>query len=472
MRRSRLISGFAVGVTLVAIALVRPDRPFLIGVGAVAHDLCSAAFVSGLDPKQVFADSLAPRAGLRLIAPAITYDVDRGAHAVTARLAGVLRQRAIYYQGLGCVLIHGAEPQGLPSPAELAALRPDAPPLLPEIAGPAVVAPMDQKLKSALDHAFEEPEQPPFRRTKAIVIVHDGRVIAERYAPGWTVETPILGFSMTKSVINAFVGILVRQGRLQTDARAPVPAWQTPGDPRRLITIENLMRMTSGLDLDEEGAGFANRSDRMVYLARDMTEFAGKAKLIATPGTRWAYSSASTHILAQIIRDTVGGRAIDALGFAQRELFGPLGMRSAVMEVDATGTMVGSHYMLASARDWARFGLMYLDDGTAGGRRILPEGWIEFSARPTLGTEYGAGFWTNRRNAAQARAPVNGSMPRDVFFAAGNLGQRIFILPSQRLVIVRLGDATGPGNDARGLIRLVREVIGALGDEAAAKRRL
>jgi CubicO group peptidase (beta-lactamase class C family) len=462
MRRLAIFSGVVFTGIVVAGVFLRPDRPLRIGTGTVAHDLCSGVFVSGLGPDRVFADSLAPRAGLSLIAGAMSWRVDRTERSVTASLLGLIEARAVAYDGLGCILWQGEPPNGLPSAPEMAALRSPMPPR-PKLAGSAMVEPTSPKLEAALDRAFLERDQPPFRRTAAVLILHDGRIIAERYAPGYGVDTPILGFSLTKSVMNALTGILVLQGRLQPGERAPVPAWSDPDDLRHLITVEQLIRMTSGLDLDEENAGFANPSDQMLYLARDMTGFAEKAKLVAPPGTRWAYSSGSTHILAQIIRDRTGGQPLDALDFAQRELFDPLGMRNPVVELDSTGTMVGSHYMLATARDWARFGQLYLNDGVVDGRRILPEGWVEFSARATLGTNYGAGFWTNRTTTPEANARVAAGMPRDAFFASGNLGQRIVILPSQHLVIVRMGDATGPRNDIAGLLELVRSAIGAVG---------
>src|SRR6202035_3545065 len=168
--------------------------------------------------------------------------------------------------------------------------------------------------------------------------------------------------------------------------------------------------------------------------------------LIAPPGTRWAYSSPSTQLLARIIRDTVGGPE-QTLRFAWRELFNPLGMRSVTLEFDGTGTLQGSSYMFASARDWARFGVLYLQDGVAGGRKILHEDWVDFSAAATLDTDYGAGFWTNRSEHEHAKGRVRLGIPRDAFFASGNLGQRVVILPSQNLVIVRLADSVDPTGD-------------------------
>jgi CubicO group peptidase (beta-lactamase class C family) len=217
--------------------------------------------------------------------------------------------------------------------------------------------------------------------------------------------------------------------------------------------------MTSGLALDETNTGF-DPATQMVYLHNDMAGFAAKAAIIAPPGKRWAYSSPSTQLLARIIRDIVGGPE-QTLAFAWRELFNPLGMRNVTLEFDATGTLQGSAYMLASARDWARFGLLYLNDGMIGGHRILPDEWVDFSASPTLGTDYGAGFWTNRSEHEHAKGRVRSGIPRDALFALGDLGQRIVVLPSQHLVIVRLGDSVDPTGDLRGFERLVKEVIAA-----------
>jgi CubicO group peptidase (beta-lactamase class C family) len=228
---------------------------------------------------------------------------------------------------------------------------------------------------------------------------------------------------------------------------------------RSEIEVEHLLRMTTGLALDETNSGF-DPSSQMVYLQDDMAGFAATAALIAAPGTRWAYSSPSTQLLARIIRDITGGPE-QALAFAWRELFNPLGMRSVTLEFDGAGTLQGSSYMLASARDWARFGLLYLNDGVIGGRRILHEDWVDFSAAATLDTDYGAGFWTNPSEHQHAKGRVRLGIPRDAFFASGDLGQRIVIMPSQRLVIVRLGDSVDPTGDIRGLGRLVKEVIDA-----------
>jgi CubicO group peptidase (beta-lactamase class C family) len=451
----------AVALVLAALAGLsvhfRPDRAIRLATGGVAHIVCSKTFVSGLDPQTVFAETL-DRPGFRRLRHVLNFQLDRKAWTVDASALGLFKARAQFHDGLGCVEQHGSkEPYLLKNDIE--ALKvPKTPPLLPEIAGPAVVEPSDPALKAALDHAFEEPAEPPFRRTRAVVVVHDGKVIAERYAPGIGVDTQLSGFSMTKSVVNALIGVLTQHGLTSPSLPAPIPEWRGADDPRREIEVEHLMRMISGLDLDETNSGF-DRSSRM-YLEDDLSAYAVNAKMIAPIRTRFHYSSATTQILARIVRDLTGGPE-QTLAFAWRELFNPLGMRNVTLEFDGAGTLQGGNYMLASARDWAKFGLLYLNDGVVGGKRVLHEDWVDFCAAATLDSDYAAGFYTNRSDHPNARGRVQLGMPRDSFFASGLLGQRIVIMPSQRLVVVRLGDSVDPTGDIRGVARLVKEVIAA-----------
>jgi CubicO group peptidase (beta-lactamase class C family) len=446
------------GAPVAAGAYFRVDRAIRVATGAVAHNVCTKTFVSGLDPHTVFSEIVA-REGIRRLQHVLRFHVDRDTKTVDASVAGLLASQAVFHDGLGCVLRHGSkEPYILKSDIE--ALKvPKTPPLLAEIAGPEIVEPTDPALKAAIDHAFEEPAAPPYRKTKAVVVVHDGKVIAERYASGIGVDTALMGFSMTKSVVSALIGIMTQQG-LTSPSLPAVPEWRGASDPRREIEVEHLLRMTTGLALDETNSGF-DPSSQMVYLHDDMAGFAVKAAPIALPGTRWHYSSATTQILARIIRDAMGGPE-RTLAFAWRELFNPLGMRNVTLEFDGLGTLQGSTYMSASARDWAKFGLLYLNDGMVGGKRILHEDWVDFSAAATLDSDYGAGFWTNRSEHEGARGRARAGIPRDAFFASGDLGQRIVIMPTQHLVVVRLGDSVDPTCDISGLTRLVREVIAAV----------
>jgi CubicO group peptidase (beta-lactamase class C family) len=426
-------------VVLAAWAVFRPDRALRVLAGFVSHTLCSNTFVSGLDPDQVYAEVVKPLPGVWLFDWAVRYDVDKIRREVDVTWAGGFASRSAYREGLGCLVLVGEPPERTTLPAgAIAEDHPDH------------VAPADDALSAALDRAFAEPEATPTRRTKAIVVVRDGRIVAERYAPGYGVDTPLLGFSMAKSVVNALVGILVRQGRLAVAQPAPVPAWRTPDDPRRGITVDHLLRMTSGLALAETHSGFDPLS-QMLYVERDMAGYAERALLEAPPGTRFAYTGGNSLILSRIVRDAAGGRAETVSQFVRRELFEPLGMRGATFELDATGTPIGSTYVLATARDWARFGLLYLNDGMAEGRRILPEGWVAYSSARTLATNYAAGFWL----------PPGPSWPSDAYFAAGMLGQNVVVVPSRRLVIVRAGVTDQGGHDRTGVERLLADVIAA-----------
>ena len=431
-----------------------------VGTAMVSKTLCSGTFVSGVDPDVLYAEAVKPIPGQTLLAKHLRYSVDREKREVTATWRGMFESRAVYYDGFGCMLVHGDTP-----PSALVGGARAGTGGAPSTAGglvPLDVQPPSPKLEAALDHAFAEPEQPPYRRVKAVVILHEGKLVAERYAPGYGAETPILGYSLAKSVTNALIGILVRQNKLSVEQRAPVAEWSDPSDPRHAITIEQLMRMTSGLALEESDSGLDPVS-RMLFLEPDMAGFAERARLKATPGTTWEYTSGNTLILSCIIRDAVGGHAPNVVDFASKELFEPLGITTATIEFDKTGTPVGSIYVFASARDWARFGELYRDDSVANGRHILPEGWVKYSAAPTLDTDYGAGFWTNRgEHGEDAKARIRLGMPEDAFYGSGNLGQRMVVIPSEGLVVVRLGLTHSPGFDMKGLLRLISETSAAL----------
>jgi CubicO group peptidase (beta-lactamase class C family) len=259
--------------------------------------------------------------------------------------------------------------------------------LLPDIAGPSIVAPQTPQLAAALDRAFAEPDKSTPRHTRAVVVMKDGRVVAERYADGIGIDTPLLGFSATKSVISALAGILVRKGALKLHEPVPIAAWQGADDPRRAITLDHLIRHTAGLalgsSLQASLASALEPVNRMKFMEPDMAAYAESMPLQSAPGTAWNYHDGNTVILAHLVRQASGGSASKMMRFARQELFDPLGMRNVTLEFDASGNPEGSSQMLASARDWARFGQLYLNDGTAGGKRILPDGWVKYSATPT-----------------------------------------------------------------------------------------
>jgi CubicO group peptidase (beta-lactamase class C family) len=441
-------------VAIAAVLLVwhyQPDIAIKVGTASISLTLCDEVFVSGLDADRVFAEEIQPQRGLRILLRRVHYVVDAQRQRVVTTWAGRFTSVATYRKGYGCTV---GDPEALGA-------APDLSPLAVSDDPPTPITPDNIKLSEALDRAFAEPAQPPYRRVRAIVVMRDGKIIAERYARGIGPETPLLSYSVSKSVINALVGILVREGKLNLYAPAPVRAWSSPSDPRHAITLDELLRMTSGLDLEESDSGFDPVS-RMLFVEPDMAAYAEKAKLIAPPGQTWEYTSGNTLIASAIVREAVGGNAADVLRFAHSELFDPVGMQHVTMEFDGAGTPIGSTRIFASARDWARFGNLYLDDGVVDGKRILPEGWVSYSTKPTLDCPYGSGFWVNAGQHADARGRVRAGMPADAYFASGNFGQRIVIIPSERLVIVRFGVTIDPPNfDIRGLIRLVADVIAA-----------
>jgi CubicO group peptidase (beta-lactamase class C family) len=466
MTRRRLLIILATTTALSALAFsaARTRDVPKVATGFMASVLCSETFVSGQNPDRIFSDTIEAMPGAGLISWALDYQIDRTRKDVAVTLFGFGRSHAVYREGLGCYLDHG----GVLAEASVpVADRKPAQPSLPEIAGPSIVAPGNPELAAALNRAFAEPDQPPFRHTRAVVVLKDGRIVAERYAEGSGVDTPLLGFSMTKSVMSALTGILVRKGVLKLDQPAPVAAWQGPGDPRRAITIDHLLRQTAGLALGTSlqaslGSAF-EPVNRVKYMEPDMAAYAESIGLETPPGTAWNYNDGNTIILAHLIRDAAGGRVADVLRLARQELFDPLGMRNVTLEFDSAGNPEGSSQMLASARDWARFGMLYLNDGVVGGQRILPEGWVGYSAKPTPSgwVGYGAGFWTNQGDSFGANYRVERGMPRDAFFAKGTIGQYVVVVPSARLVIVRLGRSPNWPPESDGVFRLVSDVIAA-----------
>ena len=457
----------AAAVLLASCASGGIDQPLRAASGLTSQLVCSGHFVAGRPAPQVFAQTALGLPGMAPLAWALSYEVDEKKQTVTARTIGLYESHAIYREGLGCLLVPvGAEMPQVEMPA--AAPQPSAPQelpaRLPEIASPAVVTPPEGALREALARAFADSPQPPQHRTQAVVVVHRGRVLAERYAPGFGVDAPFVSWSVAKSVTNALVGTLVRQGRLAVDAPADLPAWREPGDLRHAITLDMLMRQTSGLDLGA-GNGAFDPSTRMKYVEPDLAGYAQKRALAASPGSHWAYADGHYMLVSRLVRDAVGGGAEVLRHYAQRELFAPLGMRHATIEFDATGTPLGSHSMYATARDWARFGLLYLNDGVVGGRRILPEGWVRYSTSRTLGSGYGAGFFTNLADGDVPGWGVPWGMahaPRDTFFARGFTGQYVVIVPSCELVVVRLGPSQVAGDDIAQVDQLVGDVIAAL----------
>ena len=310
---------------------------------------------------------------------------------------------------------------------------------------------------------------PALRETRALIVMQNGRIVAERYAAGYGPATRLIGWSMSKSVTSTLIGQLVGEGRLALDAAVPVPAWhRDPGDPRARITLRQLLDMASGLRHDEPGDPAVQDSDtnRGLFADRsaDAAAFAESQPLVAPPGTKFTYSSLTTVILADIAVRTIAPQAHTAVerraamrAYLKSHLVDPV-MPSLICEFDAAGTMIGGSFCHATARDWARFGQLYLDGGVAGGRRVVPAAWVARVRTPSpTDPGYSTHFWLNRARPAAKSVPLFPARgPADVFAAIGHLGQYVLVVPSKRLVVVRLGKTQDPVLDP------VRDALGVL----------
>ena len=343
----------------------------------------------------------------------------------------------------------------------LAACSQDGPPPeppLPEGALDAVVedpgVPRD-RLARAVDEAFSADG---IGDTRAVIVMHEGEIVAERYADGFNAETPFVSWSMAKTVTGVLIGMLVADGRLELDAPAPVASWQRAGDPRGEITLRHLLQMRSGLRHSEFADPIYTSGEvRMMYLdgKHDMAGWAEAQSLDHAPGENFTYSTATSVILSDIATDIIApdasARERQALmaEFLKARLADPLGMPSMVGEYDASGTLVGGSAIWANARDWARFGEFLRHGGSVKGAQIVPRGWIEFmlTSSPTS-TDYRGHLWLNRFSESDRSALFAERGPDDAFAAIGHLGQYIIVAPSRRLTLVRLGKTDGPDRDA------------------------
>lgn len=452
MRRRRRTIGLAVLVVLVLLVtiggwLFRPTAA--TATGYAARVLCGGHFVSGRAVEDVAVDI--PDNPL---VPLLRYEVDEAAGTLEASLLGLYGTTAHHTPGLGCTL--GDDRPAFVAPDPMAGPSGDAPWPEGSELGPVPDTVDVVALEAAMDGAFAEDLAEGDKVTRAVAVVHRGRLVGERYAEGLGPDDPLIGWSATKSVGNAIVGRLVHEGALSLGDDELLPEWQ--GDDRAAITVDDLLRMRSGLDF-EEVYDVGTDATVMLFTPRDASEFAAAKPLADPPGTRWYYSSGTSNVLCDIAHDASG------LGPEMpRELvFEPLGMSSALIEPDASGDVICSSFMYATARDWARFGQWFLQDGVWEGERLLPEGWVEYSTTPVeLDTEnpYGAHWWLNQGPDGELRMP---SVPADAYWASGFQGQQVVVVPSLDLVVIRLGATKDLDGVAWGLEAFLAAVIRAVG---------
>ena len=414
--------------------------------------MCSGVFISKREEKLVYKEDILANNMpilLKLAYQIISIDVNYEEQSVTAKLLGLFKRKVIFYPGFGCnfstdsILINNF--------TKTLAIIEDRPvnTLIGQnsslfykklIQNNTSSKKIDfVKLNNAIKSEFSENDE---NQTRAIVVIKNGYIVAEKYATNFSSNTPLIGWSMTKSVINALVGILVERGELSLQQNNLVPEWNGEGDFRKNITLEQLLQMSSGLSFVENYRNPLKDCLQMLFNSNDVANYAIGKPLNHLPGKKWYYSSGTTNIISKIIRNTVEKAGIDYYTFPYKFLFRPIGMYSAVMELDASGTFIGSSFMYATARDWARFGLLYLQDGIWEGKQILPKKWVQFSRTPSSisNGKYGAHFWLhNFTSELRRKRNATDVFPGGIFSAVGYEGQYVSIIPSKDLVLVRLG---------------------------------
>jgi CubicO group peptidase (beta-lactamase class C family) len=438
--------------------------------GLGAYQLCSGLWVVGRDhrrsPEEVLDGDVRPFPHMHW-EEGYAYEVHEEDRSVTVTAPGVASRTAAYNGDQGCAILPAGNdrvsfepvpvPSDLPDPEDQAWPTGDR-------GAVGTFSDVDRDaLEAVLDWAFDDDGLDPPQNTRGLVILYRGKILAERYAPGWSPYTPQISWSMGKSLASALTGVMVRRGFYGPDDRAPVEEWRGTADPRSKIRIRDLLRMSSGLDFDNLGLGgppayrAANEHMRIYFDALPSHLHAVNQPLRFEPGAVWRYRNSDPLSLMLIMRRALEAAGEDHLTFPQRELFDRIGMRSMVLETDAWGNFLITGRDFGGTRDWARFGLLHLWDGVWEGERILPEGWTEFVATPAPGDPsrgYGGLFWLNRGGAMDR-------IPRDAYWAAGHMGQTTMIIPSREMVVARQGPSAG--RSSAHFNELVGRVLEAVG---------
>jgi CubicO group peptidase (beta-lactamase class C family) len=444
-----------------------PGDPLEHNTSGYAKTMCSAVFITGLDPA-VAAESVGYFAGpyeeRRKVGKPV---VDRTRKEVRITMPNGVTLVARHFGSQGCITLPPGKDDVFFKPVVVRSKLPD-PAITPWPMGdllskePLPAGIDAAKVKQAIDAAFDPPES----MTSAFVVTYKGRLIGERYMNGITATTPLESWSMGKSVTATMMGVLIRQGAYQLDQPAPVPEWQTPGDRRQKIRISDLLHMSSGLRIkapdDPDFDPKAGYPDHLyLYTGRvNSFHYAASRPPQWPPNTVGRYRNTDPVLTNYLVRLAVEKRGEEYLSFPQRALFDKIGIRSMVIETDPYGNFLAQGYDLMSGRDWARLGNLYLQDGSWMGERILPEGFVKFvsTVAPAWAADkrpiYGGFFWINGDGAL----PV----PREAFHMSGAGGQTVLIVPSHDLVVVRIGHYQGqrPGSEAfRKALAILMEAV-------------
>ena len=340
---------------------------------------------------------------------------------------GLLTRKAIYREGLGAVLTLDKSDE---TASYLVPKRRKADNNTPFPYGN---APQKDSIFTNIDYRkLNETVNSIFGKNKsrAAVVIYKDQIISEQYSDGFSKDSRILGWSMTKSIMSTVFGVLEHQNKIDIQDKAPITSWQN--DARKNITIHNLLQMNSGLEWDENYDEISDAT-KMLFLERDMTKMQKDKPLTYKTNASWNYSSGTSNLLSGILRNQFKTHQ-EYLDFWYTDFIDKIGMNSMVVETDLTGNYVASSYAWATARDWAKFGLLYLHNGDWNGEALFTKKWVDYitTPTPTSNGTYGAQFWLNAEKQFK-------DVPKSMYFADGYQGQRVYVLPDQELVIVRFG---------------------------------
>ncbi len=388
--------------------------------GYNAKILCSCQFVSGISQEKAEAEDL----GFTLLWLA-SNTIDLEKKTVNTTVLGMHPKMAVYREGLGCTLVNNPKDTVFLNTRIKKTQQNYAPEIWPQ-----ELVNGNSKIRAAIDMAFDESLENPVYRTRAVVVIKNGKLIGERYAKGFNKDSKLLGWSMAKSVTSALSGILAKRGYWKISDPLAIAAWS--GDDRSKITLENALQQTVGLKWDEDYANVSTAT-KMLYSSENMGGYAASQPLESEPGTVWEYSSGTTNIIAGALRQAFSSTD-DYLAFPHEALFAPIGAKNFIIETDATNHFVGSSYGYAPARDWAKVGLLYLRKGNWFGNQIIDSTWVEQSALPVAESkgEYGYQFWLNKGGKFK-------NYSENSYWMNGYQGQQVSIHPEDSLVVVRLG---------------------------------